>query len=249
MPSRMPQRTYPRTWNEILTSSTTLYNCFVPYQAILLGINTTPDIAFNRMYQNYEEGITTYTEDYILTIFENNLAANRKKYEELINIYQANIDILNPISITEQYTDVRTPDLTSTSTSSGTGSATSTRNQTQTTLSNPGSTTTTTHSVNPYDNTGFKDESKDTVVDSGSNTTTVSYSGSPDSSTTTSTATGTVTSGGTETIEHTLTRTGRDGKINISELLEEAELSAVRLNILDAIINDLADQIFIQVWL
>ncbi len=249
MPSRIPQRTHPRTWIEIISNSTALYNCFTPYEEILESIGVTSDLAFNRFSQIYEEGITTYTEDYILTIFENNLSANAKKYSELVAIYQEEIDIFSPVSITESYTDTRTPNLTNTTTSTASSSSTSTRNQSQTTTTTPATTETMTHSVNPYDGTGMRQESQDINSTTGTNTSVTSYSGNPDTASGTATSSGSVSSTGTEKIEHTLSRSGRDGKFTISDIIDQAEISAAKLNILDIINNDIADQIFIQVWL
>lgn len=225
-----------------------LNNCFVIYEEILEEISVTPEQAYNRMWQNFEDAITNYTADYILTIFSNNLIANQKKYFELIEIFKKNLDIFNPIHIEETYTDIRTPDLTSNSESTGTGSSDSKINQSRTSTTTPATQQTTVHSVNPYDDTGMKTENQDVISQSGSDTTLETYSGQPDHTQTQTTAESTVTTTGTETIEHELTRSGRDGRYTISEIIEQAEQSAGSLNILDIIINDLADQIFLQVW-
>lgn len=225
-----------------------LSNCFVLYETILAAIDATPDQAYNRMWQNYETAITNYTADYILTIFANNYIANQKKYLELVALYDTDIDIFNPVSITENYTDIRTPNLQSSSSSTGSGTSDSKINQSRTQTVTPATTTTTSHSVNPYDNTGLQTETQDSTTDSGTNTTLETYSGQPDHTATSTTASSTVSTTGSERIEHQLTRSGRDGRFTISEIIDQAEESATKLNILDQIINDLADQIFLEMW-
>lgn len=201
------------------------------------------------MWQNYESAVTNYTADYILTIFKNNLIANQKKYRELVELYKKDLDIFSPIHIEETFTDIRTPDLVSNSESSGTGSSDSKINQSRTSTTTPATQQTTVHSVNPYDDTGMKTENQDVISQSGSDTTLETYSGQPDHTQTETTAESTVTTTGTETIEHELTRSGRDGRYIISEIIEQAEQSAAALDILDIIIDDLANQIFLQIWL
>lgn len=212
-------------------------NLFTTYDTILGEISVSSTQACNRMLQLYENAITTYTDGYIEEIFANNLATNGKKFAELVKLHSDDLDVLSPVDMTETFTDTRRPNLTTQSNSS------SERKQSQTSTTTPLTTETTTHSVNPYDNTGMQQQTQDATSMTGSNTTTISFSGQPD------TASGTTTRSGTETLEHSASRKGRDGRFTLSQIIEEAELSAARLDILDIIINDLADQIFLQVWL
>lgn len=231
-------RTHPRRWIEIMKGNLTLWdNLFLYYVAILDAISVSPTGARNRMLQLYENAVTTYTDDYIEEIFSNNLVTNGKKYAELVKLHSDDLDVLSPVDMTESFVDTRRPNLTTTSNSS------SERKQSQTSTTTPLTTETTTHSVNPYDNTGMQQQTQDATSMTGSNTTTISFTGQPD------TASGTTTRTGSETLEHSATRKGRDGRFTLSQIIEEAELSAARLDILDIIINDLADQIFLQVWL
>lgn len=229
----------------------------------------------------FESSISTYSDAAILRIFVSNYYANFEKYETLCKIAEAELNPVNNIDISESFSETRTPNLTSTSTSSGTGSSTGSstgtaqgttgdtttteRKQTQTsTSSTPNATKTSTHEVNPYDNTGLRTEYKDTVTDATATTTTTAYSGNPDTSTssgtsstststqnttsTTSSASGTVTETGTETKIHTITRSGRDWKILPNEVVAAAEEAAAAMNILYIICQDLANLIFLQVW-
>lgn len=210
---------------------------FDEYATLLTAIDVTTNEATERMLQLHEDDITTYSADYIPRIFHLNLISNAKKYSELVSLYESDIDIFSPVHLTESYLDVRRPNLTSVSSSS------SKRNQSVTQTVTPLTTDTTTHSVNPYDNSGLRQESQEVKSVTGSDSTTTAYSGSPDVSS------GTVTSSGTETIEHQLTRSGRDGKFTVSDIIEQAELTADKLDILDIIIKDISDQLFLQVWI
>ena len=230
-------RTDPRRWTEIMMNDEFYSSLFSEYSALLSRINVIPSEAVERMLQLHEDDVTTYTDQYIFRIFHLNYITNYKKYNELAGLYESNIDIFSPVNITESYLDVRRPNLTSTSSSS------IEKKQSVTMTSTPATTDTTTHSVNPYDNTGLRQETQDTSSTSGSDTTVTSYSGQPD------TTSGTVTSTGSETYEHQLTKSGRDGKFTISDIIEQAELTADKLDILDIIIQDIANQIFLQIWI
>lgn len=222
---------------------------FMEYEDLLSAIGVYRYEASERMLQLHEHDITTYTAPYISRIFHLNLLANRKKYEELVEIYEREIDLFSPISIAENYIDTRTPDLVSTSSTTGSSSSLMQRNQSTTQITTPATTTTTSHSVNPYDNTGLQTETQDSTTDSGNDTTVTSYSGSPDTTSGTSTASGSVHSGGTETIAHSLKKEGRDGRFKVSDIIDDAEQSAKKLDILDIIINDVSNQVFLQMWL
>ena len=242
----MSIRQAPRTWTEISESLTE--NPFSYYSELLEDIDFTVDKALLYFTLRYEMLRSEYTDTAVMNVFEVNLLSNSKKYEDLANLYKTDIDLLNPFDITESYTDVRTPDLTSESSSSGESSTSSSRNQTATTTNTPGVTTTQTHSVNPFDNSGMRSESEDLTEQDGYNTTTVSYSGDPDSMESETSASSTVTSTGTETFTHEMTRSGRDGRFKVSELIDDAEAAAVRLNIIDIICEDIANKLFLQVW-
>lgn len=241
-------RQEPRRFRTI-AETLNFQSCFSLYNSIFQTLEVSTNIATDRMLQNYESAISTFTDEFITQIFSNNYYANRKKYEELIALYDSDIDIFSPVSITENFTDTRTPNISSTSQTTASGNSATQNNQTRSSTSMPDTTTTTLHSVNPYDDTGLRDETQDSTTESGSRTTTETYSGNPDTLKTSSAASSTVATTGTETIVHELTRSGRDGKFSISDIIEQAEESAAKLNILDTIINDIADQIFIQVWL
>lgn len=202
------------------------------------------------MWELYEEAITNYTAETITQIFLSNLIANKKKYDELIDFYEETFYPFDDYYKAETYDHTRTPNLSSGSTSTGTGSATSKHNETRTTTTTPTDyTTTTTHSVAPFDASGMRAESEDASVESGSRETTETYSGSPDTTTSTSSALSTVTTTGTDRNQYDKDIHGRSGRRPTSEVVQDGLLAAALHDVLDIIINDIADQIFLQVWI
>ena len=227
----------------------TLEDPFLEYGEILTAIGATTQEATERMWTLFEDGITNYTAESIASIFHLNLIANTKKYEDLVDFYEEKFYPFSDIYKNESYDHRRTPQLLSTSQSTGSGTADTTRNQTRTTTSSPGITTTTAHSVNPYDNSGLRSESQDATSQSGSDTTTEAYSGSPDHTATSSQATATVSTSGTDRNQYEKITHGRDGKEPTSQVIQDGLLAAALHDILDIIINDIADQIFLQAWI
>lgn len=202
------------------------------------------------MWELYEEAITNYTADTITQIFLSNLTANKKKYDELIEFYDETFYPFDDFYKAESYDHTRTPDLTSTSSSTGSGSATSKHNESRTTTTTPTNyQTETTHKVDPFDSSGLRNESQDISIESGSRSTTDVYSGSPDITTSSSAASSAVKTMGTDRNEYTKTIHGRSGRRPTSEVVEDGLLAAAMHDILDIIINDIADQVFLQVWI
>lgn len=248
LPNAAQRAEKPRKWSEILETMT--INPFGIYETFLINVGCSSDEALDYFSINYEKQVCVYTNATISNLFRLNYYANLKKYQELVSIIESDLNILNPVDLSENFTDTRTPDLSSTSSSGGSAETTTQRNQTRTTTTTPTDyTSETTHESNPYDNTGFNDVKKDITVESGSTETTENYSGEPDSTNTTSTATTTTTATGNETIEHHLTRSGRDGRFKVSEIIDDAEITAAKLNFLQVLCNDLSDCIFLQMWI
>lgn len=252
MTTAAPQRTTPRRWTTIAANEFDILtnNPFAPYSAILQSIEANPAAAYQRMWEICENQVTNYTAATILQIFISNLTANKKKYDQLIDFYAETFFPFDDYYKNEEYDHTRTPDLTSHSESEGSGSASSSINQTKTSTTTPNNyQTETTHKVDPFDETGLRNESQDISIESGSTSTSESYSGNPDLTETTSTAESTVTNTGTETNEYTRVIHGRSGKRPTSEVIEDGLKAASMLDILDIIIEDIADQIFLQVWI
>ncbi len=177
-------------------------------------------------------------------------STNLKKYQKLIAVYAKEYDALEDLALNERYSSIRTPDLTRETTSEGQSSGTVKNNQSRSTTDSPnGFQTQNVHSVNPYDGTGFRTESQDISSETGTRTTTESYSGQPDQTSSTSSGESTTTEKGTETITHTLTRSGSDGRRTLQELAQQEFTLAERMNIFRIIERDLAAKLFLQVWL
>ena len=228
----------------------TTNNPFEPYSTLLTELAATPADAYQRMWELYEEAITNYTADTIKQLFLSNLVANAKKYNEMIDFYSETFYPFDDFYKAESYNHTRTPDLSSNSQSLGSGSATSARNQTRTTTTTPNNyQTETTHKVDPFDSSGLRNESQDISIESGSTATAESFTGAPDSTTSSSTASSTVTTTGTDHNEYEKIIHGRSGRRPTSEVVQDGLLAAAMHDILDIIINDLADQIFLQVWI
>ena len=247
-----PTRTNFRTWDQIATNEfdPITNNPFAPYSAILDSIEATPAAAYQRMWETHEEALTNYTAESILQIFLSNLTANKKKYDELIDYYEEEIYPFGDYYRNETYEHTRTPDLVSQSSSTGRGSAETERKQTRTTTTTPDNyTTTTSHNVAPYDSSQYKNESQDISTESGSNSVAETYSGQPDSTVTSTVSSSNVKTSGTESNEYTKTTHGRTGNRPTSEVIADGLKAAAMHDILDLIIEDIADQVFLQVWL
>lgn len=247
------QRTNFRKWATIVQNELE-NNPFLFYTELLDGINVTAEDALQRSVELYEDALTNYTADTLIQIFFSNSIANKKKYEQLLELYSENIYLFGDFYKNETYEHERTPNLTSTSSSTGSGTSSTERKQSRTTTTTPNNyETETTHKVAPFDNNaaaaGLKFESQDTAIERGSTSTTEAYTGQPDLTSTSSSATTSVSTTGTDTNEYTKIIHGRDGKRSTSEVLEDGLKAAAQLDILDIIINDIADQIFLQVWI
>lgn len=247
-----PKRTNCRTWDQIAANefNPLTDNPFTAYNALLEEIEATTTDAYDRMWENFEEAVTNYTKDTIDSIFQSNLIANKKKYDELIEFYKETFYPFSDYYKNEVYEHTRTPDLESGSTSSGSGAASSKHNETRTSTTTPTNyQTETTHKVDPFDSSGLRNESQDISIESGSRETVESFTGSPDTTTTSSTSKSTVTTTGTDKNEYTKVIHGRTARRPTSEVVADGLKAAAMHNILDEIINDIADQIFLQVWI
>lgn len=241
-------RTNPRTW-ETITTETDLSNLFNEYSTLLAGIGATAQDVYNRMLATQLDAVSVYTTAHIRQIVHNNYVVHLLKYQQLIGYVSTDPHLLDPLYDVENYNSTRTPDLQSHSESTGSGSADTTRNQTRTTTNTPNTTSTTLHEVNPYDNSGLRSETKDTISDSGSTTTVEGYAGNPDHSETSSEAESTVSTTGTEDLEYTRERRGRDGRQLPADVVQSGLAALNMLDIIDIIINDVAEEVFLQLWI
>lgn len=263
-----------RKWGDIDLSE----NPFTLWQSILAQLDIDITAALEFFTLDYYSAVTNYTDRYILVVFGQVLLTSGGKYQRMISAAKATYNPIHNVDATETYTDVRTPDLQKELTLNTTTAMTDTRsstltlntttsssiNQTRTTTDTPNNLkSTNTHSVNPYDDTGYHEESKDESIQTGSTQQTESYTGNPDTTqntgtnttqnsggtSTTNTGTNTETDTGTETVEHNSRRYGNIGVTSSQKLVNEELDLADRLNIFKVIEQDIAAKLFLQVWI
>jgi len=267
-----------REWAIILDTIGNPFSIAAAWNTLLSEINLDTTAALDAFTVDYETAVSRYTDEYIIKIFELVYNTNKIKYEKLVAAATAEYNPIDNYNMVESSTDVRTPDLTNqltlntttamtdtrTTTTAGDSTTTSKLNQIKNTTETPNNyTETSTHAVNPYDNPGFTDESKDTTVQSGNRTVSESYSGNADETTvnagstvTNSGGTSTTNSGintnketGTDTTEHALTRRGNIGVTTTQQMLESEMTLAAKMNIFKIIEQDIAAKLFLQVWI
>ena len=228
-------------------------NPFNGYLFTLSNIGATAEDALQRMWENCETLVTNYSIDFIYEIFISNYIANKKKYDSLVELYNDDLHLFDDYYRNEEYDHTRTSNLLSDTQNSGSGTVDTKRNETESRTETPNQyTTTNTHSVVPFDaNTspGARVESIDASVDTGSRTVLTSYTGQPNHTASTSSATSTITTTGADQNQYTKLITGRDGRRPVSEVIADGLAAAAMLDVLDVIIDDVANQIFIQVWI
>ena len=224
-------------------------NPFEAFSEILTAIGVQPADALEYSAIDFADLDCIYTIPEIVKIAAMVYAKNAKKYAMLLQVYNVEYNPIDNVDAHEEFTDTRTPDITRTSRSSGTSSSEVKNNQERTTTDTPNNYKTTTEiSKNPYDNPGYTPETKQETTDSGSRTTTESFSGAADTSTATSTGSSSSTETGTETIVHTSYRHGNIGVTSTQQLITQQIELAPKMDILSIIFADLIDAVCIQVW-
>ena len=224
-------------------------NPFEAFSEILTAIGVQPADALEYSAIDFADLDCIYTIPEIVKIAAMVYAKNAKKYAMLLQVYNVEYNPIDNVDAHEEFTDTRTPDITRTSSSSGTSSSEVKNNQERTTTDTANNYKTTTEiSKNPYDNPGYTPETKQETTDSGSRTTTESFSGAADTSTATSTGSSSSTETGTETIVHTSYRHGNIGVTSTQQLITQQIELAPKMDILSIIFADLIDAVCIQVW-
>lgn len=264
----MPLRGTLRRWTEI--EPTLSSNPLTPFKPLLDQINLSLSDALDYFTLHYESAASDYTNLAIEKVFKSVYDLNRLKYERALAAMLAEYDPLDNVNAVESFTETRTPNLSYGTTGSQTLSNSVTRssqtsgsvqnNQTRTTMETPNNyTNTSIDYVDPYDGTGFHTEKKNENIASGTRSTSESYSGQPD--TTSSTGSGSETATGsnsttesrTETGSETTTRTAtRHGNIGVTASTSligwELDLSQ-RLNLFRIIERDIAEALFLGIWI
>lgn len=240
----------PQTWAQIVDQmQAAAANPFEAFNEILTAIDVQPADALEYSAIDFADLDCIYTIPEIVKIAAMVYAKNAKKYQMLLDVYNAEYNPIDNVDAHETFTDTRTPDITRTSSSEGTSSSEVKNNQERTTTDTPNNYKTTTEiSKNPYDNPGYTPETKQETTDSGSRTTTESFSGAADTSSATSTGSSSSTETGTETIVHTSYRHGNIGVTSTQQLITQQIELAPKMDILSIIFADLIDAVCIQVW-
>lgn len=210
---------------------------------------------------DYTTAKCRYTDLVIPTIGKQVAAVNAKKYEKMLAIYAAQYDPLTNYDRTEESTHTRTPDLTTNTDSTATSETTSStdtdtkNNQTRTTTTTPQAyTTTTTKQVAPFDSQTYKPQEQDTAVSSGTLEVSETYSGQPDTvstsaESTNSSAAGTsTTETGTETTEIDSHIVGNIGVTTSQQMAEQELALAEKMAIFRVYEQDLAAKLLLQIW-
>lgn len=235
-------------WSFIVAQHpTTAYLDF--FTEVLELLNITSAEATSYFNFDYADAWTDYDDATISNVFDMIYQTNRLKYISMAEAVTAEYNPLYNADATETYTDTRRPNLTATTTTSGSSSGTVKNNQTRTTTDNGG----TYHEISdnkrdPYDGSGLRTEGQTDTHAEGSRTSSESYSGEPDTSSTTTSGTATEQRTGSETIEHNLRRFGNIGVTSSQSLITQELDLAARRNVLKVIFKDIAAKLFIQVW-
>lgn len=240
----------PQTWAQIVGQmQAAAINPFSAFDTVLTAINVTAADALEYSAIDFADLDCIYTIPEIVKIAAMVYAKNAKKYAMLLDVYDVEYNPIDNVDAHETFTDTRTPDITRSSSSSGSSSSEVKNNQSRTTTDTPNDYKTTTEiSKNPYDNPGYTPETKQETTDSGSRTTTETFSGAADTSTATSTGSSSSTETGTETIVHTAYRHGNIGVTSTQQLITQQIELAPKMNILSIIFGDLIDAVCIEVW-
>lgn len=237
----------PRYWSEIL--DTLKGNPFEYFTSYLQSLNIETESALQYFTLDYEYAVSLYSTESILSLFIKVSQVNAKKYEKLIAVYTAQYNPIDNYNMTESFDDTRTPDLTATSTGTSSADGTVKNNQVRNTTDIPdGYQETSIRSVQPYDGTGFRDESQNVTTQSGTRTTSESYTGEGDTTHSESIANSTTHQTGTEKIHHELSRKGNIGVTTSQQMLESEISLAEKMNIFKVIEKDIAAEIFLKVW-
>lgn len=240
----------PQTWAEIVEQmQAAAINPFDAFSEILTAIGVQPADALEYSAIDFADLECIYTLPEVVKISAMVYAKNAKKYAMLLDVYNVEYNPIDNVDAHETFTDTRTPDIIRTSSSEGTSSSEVKNNQQRTTTDTPNDYKTTTEiSKNPYDNPGYTPETKQETTDSGSRTTTESFSGAADTSSASSTGSSSSTETGTETIVHTSYRHGNIGVTSTQQLITQQIELAPKMDILSIVFADLIDAVCIQVW-
>lgn len=209
------------------------------YEPLLMSLGTSIESFEQILYMDYLDARPIYkTADDIQMCFYKVYLKNQKKYEIWQQVYDAEYDPIQNYDRHEESTKTRKPDLKQET------EAQSQRNQTRTTTDNPQNyTETETRSVSPYDSQTMTAAEQYERSASGARNTTETYSGAPDTASSTTTTTGT----DTDAVESHIY--GNIGVTTSQMMLGSSLDLADRMRLVQEIEQDIAKELFLQVWL
>lgn len=250
-------RASPERFGEVVTQST-VSTCFLYFVDELRAIGFTQDLAAQVFLQDYYSAWLPWTNATVSEVFQRVRQENLKKYEKLIAVYAAQYDPLVNYDRLETESSTRTPNLTTSraNTTSSEDSRATQKNQTEHRADKPvapsGGTwsSTTTHNVAPYDTSSFSPSEQDVTTEDGYRETETSYTGQPDTESTTRSGNeyGTTTETGTENTIRRLETVGNIGVTSSQDMAEQEIKLAEKMNIFRVIERDIAAKLFLQVW-
>ena len=251
-----PYREKPAFWHEAIEDLVGLP--FDNFSTWLQALDISTSNASSWFIKDYWSARTPYTSTWILGIFHEVATTNKKKYDKLIAVYQAQYDPISNYDRTEEIEEVRTPDLTraseseASSTTEASGTLDAQRKQTRTLTENGGNfSDESIRAVQPFDSGTFTNAEKNTTTYTGSRTNTEAFSGDPDHQATSSESTigateqKTETETGTDTRERTAHIYGNIGVTTSQQMIESEMQLADKMNIWKVIERDLAKALFL----
>lgn len=231
---------YPRMSDyDRTTMHTWLVSGFTYLEDIIEFLEETVANFADMFYEDYKSARPIYeTEEEFVYCFRKVLIHNAKKYEIWMQVYSAEYDPIENYNRTETGNNTRTPNLTTQV------YANSQRKQTQTTTETPNTyKETVDHKVAPYDSGTKTSVEENETTYSGSRSTSVSYTGDPD------TMNSTTTNSGNEQTYFSSHVSGNIGVTTSQMMLQSSLDLAARMKLAEEIEKDVAKELLLQVWL
>lgn len=238
----------PRMWEEI-TAAIDTSSLFAYFTPVLDDLDISIFDAARFFCYDYATRRTNYVNQMLPDIFNMVYAVNKRKYELLIDAYKAEYDPIENYNSTETSTDTRTPDISTNTTGTNNSTSTVKNNQIKTVTESPDNyVETSARSTTSYNSEAYRPESKTETSATGTRATSEVYNGNPDTSTTDNTIDNTVHTTGSETITHTMQRSGNIGVTSSQQMLEQQLQLAAKMNIFKILASDLASELFLAAW-
>lgn len=212
---------------------------FIFFQTEIEAIGHSVATFASLFYYDYMEARPIWTEEELfVSCFTRVYLKNKKKYAMYLQAYAAEYDPIENYNRHEESTRTRTPELTQAT------EAESERKQTRTTTETPNNwKETELHKIAPYDSAELNDMEQRERTFEGTRSTSESYSGQPDTASSTTTTTGTDT-------EETISDISGNIGTTTSQMMLESHLDlAQRMKLAEEIEHDVAKELLLQLWI